>query len=111
MIKITVDEGLHRSLQRRVDGSSDHLHDKTTQTVSTKQVNAANTTVLLFTQVNLLHYQIWKKKKEKKKRSQTATIIKTPYVTTASNRTLLEKNKWCVHYINIFTYKYISIHT
>ena len=46
--KITVERGgLHRSLQRRADGSSDHFYmTKTTPTISTKQ---------FFTQVNLLH--------------------------------------------------------
>lgn len=60
--------------------------------VSTKQVNkAANTAVLLFKQVNLLHYYIWGPRK--KKGTQTAMIIKTPCSTRASNRTLLEKRQ------------------
>lgn len=78
MIKITVEGGLHRSLQRRVDSSLGHLHDKTR--ASTKQVDAHIRFAFHTSKpIALSNLEKW---------PQTATIIKRP---TASNRTLLEK--------------------
>lgn len=85
---ITVAGGLHRSLQRRADGSSDHLHDKTTPG-GLHGAAQSSERIGFFTQVNLLHYQIWKN--DHRPLRLLNAIFHYSYHTSASNRTLLEK--------------------
>lgn len=89
MIKITVDGGLYRSLQRRVDGSSDHLHDKTTLDGLHKAGQCSKHNHFAFHTSKPIALSNLEKKK--KNDHGPLRLLKHHYVTTASNRTLLEK--------------------